>query len=168
MTNATGGHSAPFKLGFSGSREWPPRRDQFELGQHFRAQIAIENIISIVLGHHPNIEIHVGDADGVDTWVAEKAIELRIPLFVYGAHLEIHNIKIFNNGQNLLPDNVQFVMPKEANDNRNEILVDSVDMIYGVWNGSSGGTKYTLDYAKKRGVRSHLLKVTAKGIETVW
>lgn len=34
---------------------------------------------------------------------------------------------------------------------RNEYMVNQADYIYGVWNGTSGGTKNCLDYAKERG-----------------
>jgi len=35
---------------------------------------------------------------------------------------------------------------------RNEYMVDEADFLYGVWDGSSGGTKNCIDYAKKKGI----------------
>lgn len=34
---------------------------------------------------------------------------------------------------------------------RNEYMVDNADFIYAVWNGTAGGTKNCIDYARKKG-----------------
>lgn len=34
---------------------------------------------------------------------------------------------------------------------RNDIIVDNADMVLAFWDGSSHGTKYTIDYAKRMG-----------------
>ena len=34
---------------------------------------------------------------------------------------------------------------------RNEIMVDIADLTVVIWNGTSRGSKYTIDYAKKKG-----------------
>ena len=35
---------------------------------------------------------------------------------------------------------------------RNKMIVDSVDLVIAIWDGSSAGTRFTIDYAKRRGV----------------
>lgn len=45
-------------------------------------------------------------------------------------------------------------------DERNHYMVDWCDLLIGVWNGTSGGTKNAIDYAKKMGKPILLLKFT--------
>jgi len=39
---------------------------------------------------------------------------------------------------------------------RNIYMVDSCDYLYGIWDGSSGGTRNCLDYARKKGVPTYV------------
>jgi len=39
---------------------------------------------------------------------------------------------------------------------RTDELKDSCDYLYGIWNGSSGGTKNCLDYAREKGVQTYV------------
>jgi hypothetical protein len=162
----------PFKLGFSGSRQWGTARGGVDAKLLEDIKSTILNIFTIAQQHHPRIEIHVGDASGVDFWVLELAVAHNLHTFVYGAHGKLRvPTRFASKWADLF---YTPVLPAQANDPkrgyliRDEILVDSVDMIYGLWNGYSNGTRYTLDYAKKQGVRSHLLKITSKGIEALW
>jgi len=40
---------------------------------------------------------------------------------------------------------------------RNRYMVDNSSFIIAVYNGEGGGTKYTIDYAKKKGLRIKIL-----------
>lgn len=43
---------------------------------------------------------------------------------------------------------------------RDRLIVDLADLVIAVWDGSSGGTEYTVSYAKKRGVPVELYIVS--------
>lgn len=42
---------------------------------------------------------------------------------------------------------------------RNRQIVESSDIVVAFWNGISKGTKYTIDYAKKKGVTTIIIKI---------
>lgn len=42
---------------------------------------------------------------------------------------------------------------------RNREIVDNADMVVAFWNGTSKGTKYTIDYANKKGVTTLIITI---------
>lgn len=42
---------------------------------------------------------------------------------------------------------------------RNREIVDNADMVVAFWNGTSKGTKYTIDYANKKGVTTLIIAI---------
>lgn len=42
---------------------------------------------------------------------------------------------------------------------RNRLIVDKADVVIAFWNGSSRGTKYTIDYAKKKHVPLIIIRI---------
>ncbi len=42
---------------------------------------------------------------------------------------------------------------------RNREIVDNSDMVVAFWNGTSKGTKYTIDYANKKGVKTLIISI---------
>ena len=71
-----------------------------------------------------------GGADGVDTTAEKYADVHRISKLVLRPSYRIYG--------------------KAAPLKRNEIMVDIADSVLVIWDGNSKGTKYTIDYAKKR------------------
>ena len=45
---------------------------------------------------------------------------------------------------------------------RNETIVDMCDEVLVIWDGASKGTKYTVDYANKRGKKVTIIQKTAQ------
>lgn len=98
------------------------------------AIVGSRNAPKINIGEHigfvPSVII-TGGARGVDTQAAQYAVGNGIPLVVhkpnYVAHLQGAPIR------------------------RNEIIVSECDMLLAFWDGKSRGTKYTIEYAKKKG-----------------
>lgn len=46
---------------------------------------------------------------------------------------------------------------------RNDIIVDNADLVLAFWDGSSHGTKYTIDYAKSHGKKVRVFVPSQKG-----
>lgn len=109
-------------------------------------------------------EFYTGMALGVDTWCAEAVLELR------QSHPEIQLIALLPcRGQenkwnpaekkrynDILAqcNKVICLSPEYTSDcmhRRNRALVDSCDILVAIYDGKSGGTKYTVDYAQKKG-----------------
>lgn len=42
---------------------------------------------------------------------------------------------------------------------RNREIVDNADVVVAFWNGTSKGTKYTIDYANKKGVSTLIINI---------
>lgn len=76
-------------------------------------------------------EIISGGAKGIDKLAEAYADEHKIPKTI------------------ITPDYVRY--GRAAPLKRNEIIVDSSDMIVAIWDGKSRGTKYSIDYACKMG-----------------
>ncbi len=73
-----------------------------------------------------------GGARGADTYAREYAMENGIPIIEF------------------LPDYARY--GRKAPLIRNIQIVDNCDFLIAFWNGISRGTKFTIDYAAKRGV----------------
>lgn len=72
-----------------------------------------------------------GGAKGVDTQAADYAVQNGIPLIVHKPNYALHK--------------------QGAPIRRNELIVADCDILLAFWDGKSKGTKYTIDYARKKG-----------------
>ena len=81
-----------------------------------------------------------GGAYGADTYAREYAIKNNIPIVEF------------------LPDYKRY--GRNAPIIRNMQIVDNCDFLLAFWNGTSGGTKFTTDYAEKRGVPYKIIRIT--------
>ena len=73
-----------------------------------------------------------GGAKGADTYAKDYALKNGIPIIEF------------------LPDYKKY--GRKAPLIRNMQIVDNCDFLLAFWNGTSRGTKFTIDYAEKRGV----------------
>lgn len=80
-----------------------------------------------------------GGARGIDSFAARYASE-------HGLGLIEHLPDYQNNGRG-----ATFI--------RNRKIVDSADLLIAFWDGESRGTKYTIDYAKRKGVECLIVYV---------
>lgn len=71
-----------------------------------------------------------GGANGIDRIAEEYADKKRISKLIIRPRYDIYG--------------------RGAPIKRNEIMVDAADVVLVIWDGSSRGTKYTVDYAKKQ------------------
>lgn len=81
-----------------------------------------------------------GGATGVDTYAKEYALENDIPIMEF------------------LPEYKKY--GRKAPILRNIQIVDNCDFLIAFWNGTSRGTKFTIDYAKKRGVPVKVIMIS--------
>ncbi|MDE7421454.1 MAG: DUF2493 domain-containing protein [Muribaculaceae bacterium] len=81
-----------------------------------------------------------GGALGADTYAREYAVKHNIPIVEF------------------LPDYKKY--GKSAPIIRNMQIVDNCDFLLAFWNGTSRGTKFTTDYADKRGVPYKIIRIT--------
>ncbi len=82
--------------------------------------------------------IITGGASGVDTLAEEYADKKRISKLIMRPQYAIYG--------------------KAAPIRRNEEMADLCDMALVIWDGSSRGTKYTIDYLKKLGKKADIIK----------
>ena len=81
-----------------------------------------------------------GGALGADTYAREYAIKNNIPIVEF------------------LPDYKRY--GRNAPIIRNMQIVDNCDFLLAFWNGTSRGTKFTTNYADKRGVPYKIIQVS--------
>lgn len=81
-----------------------------------------------------------GGAKGVDTLARVYAIENNIPLVEFLPKYDTYG--------------------RRAPILRNIQIVDNCDFLLAFWNGTSRGTKFTIDYAKKKGVPCKIVKIS--------
>ena len=81
-----------------------------------------------------------GGAKGADTYAREYAIRNGIPFIEY------------------LP--IYPIYGRKAPIIRDRLIVDSCDFLLAFWNGSSSGTRYTLEYAKRKGKPFKIVRIT--------
>lgn len=124
-------------------------------------------IISRLLRTLDSVTIISGMALGVDTWAAKLALWNKYPLHVYipfkgqeatwpensqreyRALLDYAESVIYCSTPGYSAHKMQI---------RNERMVDACDLLIAVWDGTNGGTKNCLDYAKKR--KTNILLLT--------
>ncbi len=109
-----------------------------------------------------------GGALGVDTWAAEEVLRqggklcLAQPFEGFTSRWREEQIQRFEQIRQTA-DYVHTVSDsasKEAFLERNKWMVDKADVIIAVWDGSPGGTAYTVDYAKKQGKKVYVVNPT--------
>ena len=81
-----------------------------------------------------------GGAKGADTYAKEYALKNDIPIIEF------------------LPDYQKY--GRKAPLLRNLQIVDNCDFLLAFWDGTSRGTKFTIDYAEKRGVPLKIVSIT--------
>lgn len=86
-----------------------------------------------------NDTIISGGARGIDTLAAQFARK--------------HGIKLLE----FRPDYATY--GRGATFVRNRLMIDMADVVIAFWNGSSRGTKYTIEYAKKKYVPVVIIKI---------
>jgi hypothetical protein len=79
----------------------------------------------------PDVEVIVGDADGVDFWAADECAIARRPHRIFKARWDVYG--------------------KQAGIVRNDIMANEADAGTGFWDGSSNGTRDMRDRLRARG-----------------
>ena len=79
----------------------------------------------------PDVEVLVGDADGVDFWVAVECARTGRDFQVYRARWDVYG--------------------KQAGVVRNDIMANEADAGTGFWDGTSNGTRDMRDRLRARG-----------------
>ena len=113
-----------------------------------------------------------GMAPGVDMWAAEIVLELKgkghpLTLFAAVPYERFGQSKLHGMTERYQAviegcDRVEYISQyyhKGVFRLRDEYLVDHCQMLIAVFNGSEGGTKYTMDYAYKKGVPVKICEV---------
>jgi uncharacterized phage-like protein YoqJ len=113
------------------------------------------------------IEFISGGALGVDTWAAEAVLEARKPF----PHIKLTIAKPFPSQDSKWPEESRIRFKKfcdladrivDVNNDpysalkmqlRNEWMVDHADVVVAIWDGTEGGTRNCVRYAKRQGKR---------------
>lgn len=107
---------------------------------------------------------YTGMAEGIDIWAAQCVIELKktYDLTLIAAIPFLGQEEKWSKADKELYHNVlekcdeRIILSTRYYDRclliRNEYMVDRSDILLAVFNGSYGGTKYTVDYAAKKGL----------------
>ena len=117
-------------------------------------------------------EFYSGMARGVDTWCAEAVLRLKserdgiklIAVIPCPEQDSRWNADSKQRRRRILEqcDRQITVSPKYTRDcmhKRDRVIVDMCDVLLAVYDGKDGGTKYTVDYAKKKGRKTVILPV---------
>lgn len=113
-------------------------------GSREATQRMIDYTIALVMSmKEKGYELIVGDAPGIDRAAIVIAEKFDIPTTVYAP-------------ENYRPRVPGAILKGHDYLGRDRAMVDAADMVVGVWNGSSKGTKYTVDYAVKQKKPAHL------------
>lgn len=126
---------------------------------------------------HGKLIVISGGALGVDQYAAEIARELNIPyVMILPFPVQVMG-KMWNNGtREHLKDIINgavktYVVQKtfsfEGYQRRNESMVDHCDLLCAVWNGTKGGTKNCIDYAKEVGRKIKTLSFSSSDSITI-
>ncbi len=98
----------------------------------------LESKLNEILSHR-NFKILVGEAKGVDSLVRRYAKEYNIEYQVFKADWDTHG--------------------KSAGHKRNKAMVDLADGLIAFWDGKSKGTKSTIDFAKRKGIKVKIVNI---------
>lgn len=95
-----------------------------------------------VLSLDKDVTVVSGGATGVDTWAQIAAEERGMATIIYRPDWNTHG--------------------KKAGILRNVTIVDNSDRVVAFWDGSSTGTKHTIDYARSKGKQVLIFKPPSK------
>lgn len=109
------------------------------IGSREAGNINLEQELINRLGIFTNDTIISGGARGIDTLAAQVARK--------------HGIRLLE----FRPDYATY--GRGATFVRNRQIVDEADVVIAFWNGTSRGTKYTIEYAKKKYVPVVIIKI---------
>ena len=109
------------------------------IGSRETGNINFELLLENHLDVNVNDTIISGGARGIDTLAAQYARKRGMKLLEFR------------------PDYATF--GRGATFIRNRLIVDMADVVVAFWDGSSRGTKYTIDYAKKKFVPIILIRI---------
>lgn len=104
------------------------------------------------------VEILVGDADGVDKLVVQGCINYSMPFKVYyverigprnpnNEHLPVASVAVKATGTN-----------KQTFIQRDDVMLNDCDIMVGIWDGKSKGTKRNYDQAVRLGKQAWLMQ----------
>jgi len=91
----------------------------------------VQNITQQLIDDYPNFILVSGGARGVDTWASDQAINNTKLSIVHYAEWDKYG--------------------KKAGFLRNHDIINDADMVFAFWNGTSKGTKHSIDLAIKAG-----------------
>lgn len=109
------------------------------IGSRETGNINFEELLKKHMDVFTNDTIISGGARGIDTLAAMYAKK--------------HGIKLLE----FRPDYTTY--GRGATFVRNRLMVDMADVVVAFWNGSSRGTKYTIEYAKKKYVPVVIIRI---------
>lgn len=144
-----------FKIAFTGHR--PQKLN----GKMETVKLSIRSFLEQEQQKHEKLLVISGGALGVDQYAAEIARELNIPyVLILPFPVEVMAKKWNDESKEHLKGLIKgavktYVVQKtfsfEGYQRRNEAMVDHCDLLCAVWNGTKGGTKNCIDYAKEVG-----------------
>jgi hypothetical protein len=137
------------------------------------ARLQIRNFLTEI--KRQNGQVLVGDASGIDAVVAAEATMMGVPIMVMGTGQipRSENQKEFGQltkgfiGPQPFYDSVgknSSESAREGYTRRDREMVDRADVVVGIWNGHSPGTKGTFDYAVTSGKRAFLFDATKNSL----
>ena len=157
------------KIAVTGHR--PNKLDGYKGIKAEQTKIKVKSWLCEQLNHYKPEEVISGMALGVDQWFAEVAVELGVPFIAavpfanptikwpqfsqeYYQRLLSKASKIIHVDELAFPRYlVRGAMPRYYHylkmQLRDEWMVDNCDILLAVWNGTSGGTANTVQYAKR-------------------
>lgn len=109
------------------------------IGSRECGNINFEELLKKHMDVLENDTIISGGARGIDTLAAQFARK--------------HGIKLLE----FRPDYATY--GRGATFVRNRLMIDMSDVVFAFWNGSSRGTKYTIEYAKKKYVPVVIIRI---------
>jgi len=143
-----------YKIAFTGHRRQ-------KLDDQDKAYIAIRDFILREAEKHKDLVVISGGALGIDTYAASVSRNNNIPfVMVLPFPIKVMSAKWRSADKNVLVELCEraiktIVIQKEFSfegyQKRNEYMVDHADLVAAYWNGSKGGTKNCVDYAKSEG-----------------
>ena len=110
-----------------------------------------------------------GMAPGTDLWAAEITMNIKLIYDIWNKNIHLYAAVPFAGQDKLWPDEIKeryyhilnqcdgiFYICQESSNaaylRRNDFLVNHASKLIAVYNGSHGGTEYTINHAKKKGV----------------
>jgi hypothetical protein len=100
--------------------------------------------------------ILTGDAKGTDSLAKLYANKCGLDLIVFKPINQYIKYKIYVNHK---PFTIYDLLDNECYYTRNKQIVDNCDFLIAFWDGKSGGTKMTINYAKQQNKKIKIIKV---------